>query len=155
MFQHLPVIFPTVLMALCFFAVFPILEYYGWITCVMMAIPLTILSETLMQGSIIPQNSRSSYGIAWGVIITLTYSYFHDIAPKTEHSFNLFVFMFLVLTVVSLVVSRRSSPVGDSLQQSMQLRYRPDIDCLFNFTHLTCTLENIQSQKALFNQTQS
>ena len=112
MYAYLPFSLPIMLTAISFASMFPLLDYFGWFHgAVLLGFPACFTADALSQASIIAKNSRSSAGVAVGVILALTYCYFHHIARYHTKNFNTMVMILVGIIFITLWKSMRTPPL--------------------------------------------
>jgi len=81
LYTRFPKSLPQMAIALSFFLTFVFPLFYGWFYGIAMDMALWFATSLLQQSSIRRGDSRFSNGWAWGVIITVTASYYYFISP--------------------------------------------------------------------------
>ena len=111
-YTHLPKSLPIALMAVAFAANFFLIQGLGWMYGLAADLLLYFLVSPALQSTITSANSRVSCGLAWGIILTVSTSYFVFLSSYFGRQMDYVVFVTLFLIVYCLYQAMRTPPLA-------------------------------------------
>lgn len=111
MFRHFPQSLPVVIAAATFSLFFVCLHYFGWLYGLLLYCIIYLLSDTLSQSSLISESSRSSCGLAWGIIISSTTAYYVYLSNIYGGWWDLVIFTLSSIICYTLYRSMYTKPM--------------------------------------------